>query len=326
MTKIDIITGGCGFIGSHLTEKLLSIGRKVVVIDHAPSLNLAHVEHHDNLEIYDCDIRHKEFQRLFYNAENVYHLAALADIIPSIENPRDYYETNVSGTFNILEAVQKYGCKKFVYAASASCYGLAKTPTAEYEEISPQYPYALTKYLGEQFVMHWSKVYGINATSLRLFNVYGLRSRTSGTYGAMFGVFLAQLANKKALTVVGDGKQQRDFVHVSDVVNALITVAESDRNGIFNVGTGNPVSINRIVHLLGGEQVNIPKRPGEPDITCADISKIKRELGWKPKVSIEEGVAELLAHLGDYRDAPLWTPRTIKEATKEWHRCLKSSA
>lgn len=319
LPKEDVILGGSGFIGSHLVERLLQLGRKVIVIDIAEPKNLAHLIDHENLEIYELDIRRTEFQRLLCNAENVYHLAALADIVPSIENPKDYYDTNVTGTFNVLEAVRKYGCNKFLYAASSSCYGMNGGTT---EEISPQYPYALTKYLGEQIVMHWAKVYGINATSLRLFNVYGRRSRTNGTYGAMFGVFLAQLANQKPLTVVGDGEQKRDFTYVSDAVEAFIAAANAD-NGIYNVGSGYPTSVNRIVELLGSPEVShLPHRPGEPNMTCADISKIK-STGWSPKVSIEQGVATMLAHKDDWKDAVVWDREKIAEATKEWMNRLK---
>ena len=155
-----------------------------------------------------------------------------------------------------------------------------------------RYPYALTKYLGEQMVMHWAQVYRLPAVSVRFFNVYGPRARTSGTYGAVFGVFLAQLLAGQPLTIVGNGEQTRDFTFVSDVVDALLTVAASDKIGeIYNVGSGKPVSVNELVRLLGSPpSVNIPKRPGEPDCTWADISKIRTELGWEPKISFADGV------------------------------------
>lgn len=315
MSGIDIVTGGCGFIGSHLVEALIANGRDVWVIDKSGKLI------RDAYRQSQKDISYTSLD--FEGVDTVYHLAALADIIPSIENPRDYYETNVTGTFNVLEAARKAGCKKFIYAASASCYGdVGAFPTTENTVENPRYPYALTKYLGEQLVMHWSKVYKIPAISLRLFNVYGLRHRTSGAYGAMFGTFLAQKANGKPLTIVGDGHQERDFVHVSDVVDAFIKAADSDCQGIYNVGTGSPESVNYIAKIIGGETVHIPKRPGEPDITCANISKIKRELGWIPKVGIEEGIKELLEHLEDYKDAPVWESETIAKATEKWFEVL----
>lgn len=317
----SIVTGGAGFIGSHLVDALLKRGDEVNVIDICKSpKNLP--QFHDYLNYIYADIRHSGiFDEI---PDCIFHLAAIADIVPSIENPAEYFHANVTGTLNILEAARKSGCKKFIYAASASCYGdTPLIPTAEYSPNKPQYPYALTKYLGEQLVMHWSKVYGIPAISLRLFNVYGPRSRTNGTYGAMFGTFLAQLANEKPLTIVGDGTQGRDFIYISDVVDAMLIAADSDKLGIYNIGTGKPTSVNRIVELLGAkETVNIPKRPGEPDITCADISKIKKDLNWEPKVSIEEGVAELLEHVDSYKNAPVWVAATIEKATSEWFRRL----
>ena len=182
--------------------------------------------------------------------------------------------------FASLEAARRTGVKRFVYVASSSCYGIPSSyPTPETAPADPRYPYALTKYLGEQLVMHWAQVYRLPAVSVRLFNVYGPRARTSGTYGAVFGVFLAQLLAGEPLTIVGDGEQTRDFTFVTDVVDALIAVAESDKIGeIYNVGSGQPVSVNELVRLLGSPpSVHIPKRPGEPDCTWADISKIRRE-------------------------------------------------
>lgn len=305
---IDIVTGGAGFIGSHLVDALKAAGRQVMVID--------------NKDNPSGDIRKQ--QPIPQDIDRIFHLAALADIVPSIENPVEYYDVNVNGTFMALETARRYGAK-IIYAASASCYGSNPiAPTIEEHTRTPAYPYALTKYLGEQLIMHWSKVYKIPAVSLRLFNVYGTRSRTTGTYGAMFGTFLAQIANDKPITIVGDGTQQRDFVHVSDVARAFIKAADSDRNGIYNVGSGNPVSINAIADLLGAqERVYLPKRPGEPDVTCADIHKIERELEWQPQVSIEEGIKELLANIGYWKDAPVWSADSIKEATKGWFECLQ---
>ena len=178
----------------------------------------------------------------------------MADIVPSIEIPDDYYHSNVNSTFNVLEACRKHSVKKIIYSASSSCYGTPdEYPTKETAKIRTQYPYALTKHLGEQLVMHWCQVYNLSAVSLRFFNVYGPRSRTSGTYGAVFGVFLAQKLSGKPFTVVGDGTQTRDFTYVSDVVDAIIAVTESDVNGeIINIGSDRTYSVNHLVELLGG--------------------------------------------------------------------------
>ncbi|MCK4819118.1 GDP-mannose 4,6-dehydratase, partial [bacterium] len=180
-----------------------------------------------------------------------------------------------------------------------------------------------TKYLGEQIVLHWGKVYKLPVISLRLFNVYGPRSRTSGTYGAVLGIFLAQKIHGRSFTIVGDGKQERDFVYVSDVAEAFVKAASSEvKNEIFNVGSGNPQSINKLVSLLDGEKIHIPKRPGEPNRTFADISKIKKLLGWQPKVSFEEGIQKILENIDCWKEAPVWTPKKIEEATKDWFRYL----
>jgi UDP-glucose 4-epimerase len=181
----------------------------------------------------------------------------------------------------------------------------------------------LTKRLGEELVMHWAQVYQLPAIALRLFNVYGPRSRTSGTYGAVFGVFLAQKLANKPFTVVGDGTQTRDFTYVTDVANAFLTAAKSSRCGeIYNVGSGQTISVNRLVELLVGDVTYIPKRPGEPDCTFADISKIRRDLNWQPKVDIEKGVEQVLANIDYWRSAPVWTPATIATATQDWFKYL----
>ena len=181
------------------------------------------------------------------------------------------------------------------------------------------YPYALTKFLGEQYVMHWSQTYSLPAISLRLFNVYGPRSRTTGAYGAVFGVFLAQKLAGKRFTVVGDGKQTRDFTFVTDVADAFATAAASDISGeIFNVGSGATQSINHLVGLLGGPVTHIPKRPGEPDCTFADVAKIHAALGWRAAVPFDDGVRVMLDNIQLWRDAPVWDEESIALATRQW--------
>jgi UDP-glucose 4-epimerase len=324
--KSTLITGGAGFIGSHLVDAILQKGHEVIVLDNFSTgrpQNLDHVA--DKIQLIKCDISQKgKWQDYFKGVDWVFHLAALADIVPSIEKPDEYYKSNVNGTFNVLEACRKYHVKKIVYSASSSCYGIPdEFPTKETAEIRSQYPYALTKYLGEQLVMHWCQVYDLPAVSLRFFNVYGPRSRTSGTYGAVFGVFLAQKLAGKPYTVVGDGTQTRDFTFVSDIVNAIIAVAKSDVSGeIINIGSDNTYSVNQLVELLGGDVVHIPKRPGEPDCTWADISKAKKLLNWQPKVSLEEGVGILLDNIDYWREAPVWDKKSIAKATEKWFEYL----
>ncbi|CAB5003226.1 MAG: NAD-dependent epimerase/dehydratase family protein [Actinobacteria bacterium] len=323
-----IVTGGAGFIGSHLVDALLAENIAVRVIDNYSTgrpENLAHVA--GQVELVEADFaKPGSWQKLFQDTDWVFHLGALADIVPSIQRPTDYFQANVDGTFNILEAAKNAGVKRFVYAASSSCYGIPdKYPTSEAAEISPQYPYALTKRLGEELVMHWAQLYNLPAIALRLFNVYGPRSRTSGTYGAVLGVFLAQKLANKPFTVVGDGTQTRDFTYVTDVANAFLTAAQSSVcEEIFNVGSGETVSVNRLVELLGGEVTYIPKRPGEPDCTFADITKIRRELKWQPKVDIKQGVDNVLANIDYWKSAPVWTPATIATATEDWFKYLGS--
>lgn len=325
---ISLVTGGCGFIGSHIVDKLLKEGHHVRVIDNFSTGRPDNIKHHknnSNLEVFHLDIRNKEeITPVFDGVDYVFHMAALADIVPSIQNPEEYYTSNVLGTFHVLECAKNAEIKKLVYAASSSCYGIPdEFPTKETAEIRPQYPYALTKRLGEETVLHWGQVYHLPVVTLRLFNVYGTRSRTSGTYGAVFGVFLAQKLAGKPFTVVGDGNQTRDFTFVTDVANAFYTAAVSDiSNQTYNVGSGGTYSVNRLCELLGGEITHIPKRPGEPDCTFADTGKIEKELNWKASVTLDEGVSLILDNIDYWREAPVWTPDAIGDATKDWFKYL----
>ncbi|HEX9446493.1 MAG TPA: SDR family oxidoreductase [Dongiaceae bacterium] len=328
MNKFCVVTGGAGFIGSHLTERLIADGHRVLVIDnmHTGRLsNLDGLRHDGRLDVVEAGVEDRgQMLSLFNGADWVFHLAARADIVPSIQEPVEYHRANVEGTMSVLEAARHAKVKRFIYAASSSCYGVpAIYPTPETAPAEPQYPYALTKYVGEQYVLHWYQVYGLPALSLRFFNVFGLRHRTTGAYGAAFGVFLAQKLAGQPFTIVGDGNQTRDFTYVTDIADALVTAAQSDHSGrIYNVGSGGTYSVNSLIDLLGGERVHIPKRPGEPDCTFADISRITTELGWHPKVAFADGVRQMLAHIEDWRDAPVWTEDKIREATRDWFRFL----
>lgn len=323
-----LVTGGAGFIGSHLVDRLLADGNTVITIDNFSSgrhENLEQQRGNKNLTIIEADISYLDkIMPYFRGVENVYHIAGLADIVPSIVNPLAYYRANVTGTMCVAEASRLSGVKKLIYAASSSCYGIPDIyPTPETAQIRPQYPYAFTKYLGEQIILHWGKVYKLPVLSLRLFNVYGPRSRTSGTYGAVFGVFLTQKLKSKPFTVVGDGNQTRDFIYVLDVVNAFVRAADSNLEyEVMNVGSGKAYSINQLVAMLGDNIVHVPKRPGEPDCTWADITKIKKLIGWEEKVAFEEGVKTLLDNIGDWEAAPVWTPEKIGLATKDWFKYL----
>ena len=328
--KNVIVTGGCGFIGSHLAELLAIKGFNVFVIDNLFSGKKTNIKTAKNIRIIKEDILN--IKKILSKIKNkkihaIFHLAAMADIVPSIIDPIKYMNTNVMGTTKILEIARMKKVKKFIYIASSSCYGIPKKyPTKESSEIKCEYPYALSKNLGEQITMHWNKIYNINCNSIRLFNVYGPRSRTSGAYGAVFGVFLAQILKKFPLTVVGDGKQSRDFTYVTDVVEGIYKVFQNGRRGeIYNLGSGKAPSINKIISLLNyKKRIRLPVRPGEPPKTLGSIKKIKKEIGWTPKIDIKIGIKEMKKNIQYWKDAPLWTKSKIKSATKDWFKYLKN--
>lgn len=324
---IAVVTGGAGFIGSHMVDLLLERGFQVRVIDNfsgGRESNLAHHSNNSDLSIDCMDIRSLSPESSsFKDARYVFHFAGIGDIVPSIEKPLEYMSTNVQGTARVLEAARVARINKLVYAASSSCYGLASTPTREDHRIDPQYPYALSKYQGEQATLHWGRIYGLPVNSIRIFNAYGPRVRTTGAYGAVFGVFFRQKIAGKPFTVVGDGAQRRDFIYASDVAQAFLAAAETALTGqIWNLGAGNPQSVNRLVELIGGPVEYISKRPGEPDCTWADIAKITLDLDWKPKISFEQGVMQMIADLSYWRDAPLWDAQSIEKATQAWFHYL----
>jgi UDP-glucose 4-epimerase len=324
---VAVVTGGAGFIGSHMADNLLARGYRVRAVDNFVSgreSNIAHLAGNADFSFERADVRDlKPDSKVFSGARQVIHFAGIGDIVPSIERPDEYLSANVQGTVRVLECARHAGVKKLVYAASSSCYGLADTPTREDHPIAPQYPYALSKYMGEQACLHWHQVYGLPVNSIRIFNAFGTRVRTTGAYGAVFGVFFRQKLAGKPYTVVGDGTQRRDFLYVTDVAEAFRLASETDKTGqIWNLGAGNPQSVNRLVELLGGEKVYIPKRPGEPDCTWADISRITRDLGWRPQVPFEEGVRRMMAEIDVWQDAPLWDPESISRATKTWFQYL----
>ena len=326
--KIALVTGGAGFIGSHLVDLLLNKGFEVRVIDNLSGgrkKNFSHNIRNKRFKFKNIDINKiKNNEKFFKNVNFVYHLAGLGDIVPSIEKPKNYLMTNVQGTVNVLEASRFYKVKKFVYAASSSCYGINNSRTNEKEKISPEYPYALSKNLGEQVAFHWHKVYKLPVNSIRIFNAYGPRVRTTGAYGAVFGVFFRQKLDNSPLTIVGDGKQSRDFIIVTDVAEPFYIASITKYIGkIYNLGSDDPKTVNNLAKLIGGLKTYIPERPGEPKKTWANISKIKRELKWFPKVKFDDGVKIMLNDINLWKDAPLWNKKSIKKATKSWFKFLK---
>ncbi len=323
-----LITGGAGFIGSNLVDVLVKKKHQVIVIDNLITGRKKNLEKsYKKISFFKIDVAYlsKKHNKIFKNIDCIFHLAGLADIVPSITDPNKYFKANVIGTERVLEFAKNNKVKKFIYAASASCYGIPKNfPTSEKDIIDPRYPYALTKKIGEDLVLHWAQVYKMNNSSLRLFNVYGRRSRTTGAYGALFGVLLAQKIKNKPLTIVGDGNQTRDFIYIDDLINGFVkAITKSKKGEVYNLASGKETKINKIAKLIGGKKVFIPKRPGEPTRSLANITKARKHFNWKPNVTIEKGVNKLLNNINDWKNAPLWTEKKISYATKEWFKFLK---
>lgn len=323
--KIAVVTGGAGFIGSHMVELLIEKNFEVRIIDNFCTGSMRNLSHLKNkIKIKNIDICKISKQDSFFkHVDYVFHFAGIADLIPSIKQPVKYIENNFMGTIKVLEASIYNNIKKIVYAASASCYGKTSKPVSEEKKINIEHPYGFSKYLGEQAIMQWCKIFKLPAISLRLFNVYGTRSRTSGAYGAVLGVFLKQKIANKPLTVVGDGKQTRDFVFVKDVVYAFYLAAISKKSGeIYNVGSNIESNINKLASLISDKKINIPDRPGEARRSCAVIHKIKKDLKWKAKVKLNSGINYVLQNIEHWKKAPLWTKKNINIATKEWFKIL----
>lgn len=327
MKNTALVTGGCGFIGSHLVDLLIENGYKVRIIDNLSNGNLNNLIQHKtnhNLEFIEVDIRNLNKKTNFFKGiDIVFHLAGIGDIVPSIEHPQQYMDINVQGTVNVLENSRNANVKRFVYASSSSCYGLTSGITDENHPINPQYPYALSKNLGETVAFHWGNVYNLNVNSICIFNAYGLRVKTQGAYGAVFGVFLKQKLAQRPLTIVGNGLQTRDFVHVKDVARAFYLAGNTKVNGErFNIGSGKPIAILELAKMLGDLISFIPSRPGEPTTTHANIRKAKEILGWIPEIDFKSGVKEMVDNIDSWSDAPLWDPNSIAQATKTWFKYL----
>ncbi len=327
MKFTSLVTGGAGFLGSHMVDFLLKKKHKVIVVDDLSTgikENLSHNLNNKNFFFIKKNIQNFKLSDLKNKKiDYIFHFAGRAAIVPSIVNPSLYFNTNVLGTLNLLENFRKLKIKKFVYAASSSCYGNAKVPTNENNTISLLHPYAASKYYGEQLCMHWNNVYKMPINSIRIFNAYGTRVSFNQGYGAAFSIFLKQKLEKKPLTIVGNGKQKRDFIFATDLAKAFYLSAKSKYSGeIYNFGTGKPTSVNKIAKLIGGKKINIPRRPGEPNITQANINKIKKHLRWKPKVSISNGTASMIKNINFWKKGKLWTKSTIMKETKEWFKIL----
>ncbi len=291
-----LITGGAGFIGSNLVDKLIEQNNQVVIIDNLSTGKKGYLN--SKARFYNKDIRNlEEIKPLFKNIDWVFHLAAQPRIQPSIKKPAESHSNNVNGTLNVLIASKDAGVKKFIYSASSSAYGeQQELPLKEDIKAKPKTPYSVFKWVGEKYCQLFTDLYNLPTVCLRYFNVYGPRQSTVGAYATVIGIFLNQAKNNKPLTIVGDGKQTRDFTHVKDVVRANILAAKSNKAGeaeVINIGAGKNYSINQVAEMISNNTTNIPQRPGEARDTLADNSKAKKLLNWEPSIDLQEGIKEL---------------------------------
>ena len=288
-----LVTGGAGFIGSNLVDKLLEDNHDVVVFDNETANTHDGYYWNDKAENYHVDLSKNRSSNLLQtycmDVDCIFHMAADISVQYSIESPFESYSNNINSLFNVLEFAKRYNISKVVFSSSASVYGVTDKVCVETDATDPLNAYALSKLNGEQIMKMYHDLYDINTVSLRYFNVYGPRQSNTGQYAPVVGIFQKQKESNGALTIVGDGEQTRDFVHVFDVVSANMLVADKDVNGVYNVGTGVEYSVNQIADMISDNQVYIPARVGEARRSVADISKIK-SIGWRPNVKLEEWI------------------------------------
>ncbi len=298
MSKL-IVTGGAGFIGSHLTDELVRLGHEVVVID---NLMLGRKEFiNKKAKFYKKDIRdYKSLKKIFKNIEAVFHLAADPRLPISIADPLVTNDINVNGTLSVLWAAKENQIAKVVFSSSCAVYGLEEPPFKEDTKVNPVSPYGLHKLIGESYCKLFSKLYDLKTVSLRYFNVFGPRKLATGAYPMVIPIFLNQRSKNVPMTIVGNGQATRDYIHVRDVVQANILAWQSkvSDGSVINIGSGNQTSVNGIADLIGGAKTNIPARIGEMASAAADNSKAKKLLGWEPTIPLEEGIAELKKEWG----------------------------
>jgi len=292
--KLSVVTGGAGFIGSNLVERLLERGDQVVVIDNESANTHDEVYWNPNAMNVKGDVT--DFSLLknaCINADCIYHLAADISIQYSIENPTESYKNNVVGTLNVLEVARVLGIKKVVFSSTAAIYGSTSKPCVETDRPDPLNPYSVSKLAGENLMKMYNDLYGIETVSLRYFNVYGPRQAHKGQYAPVIGIFQKQKFEGKPLTIIGDGNQTRDFIHVADVAHANMMVAEKDIVGVFNVGSGTEYSVNQIASLTNNPHgtTTMPSREGEARRSISDNSKLKN-IGWQPRIGLEAWIAK----------------------------------
>jgi UDP-glucose 4-epimerase len=298
--KKVVVTGGAGFIGSNLVDELIKRGADVAVIDNLSTGKKENLN--PKAKFYEVDIRDfAKLKPLFKGVDYVFHLAALARVQESIEDPIKYNDVNVNGTLNVLKAAKDNGVKRVVYSAYCAAYGdQTKMPIREDASINPISPYGLQKYVGELYCKMFADVYKLGTVSLRYFNVYGPRQSFDGPYSLVMGIFLRQRLNGEPMTIVGDGEQKRDYVSVFDIVNANILAATGDKVGngeVINIGTGKNYTVNDLAKMIGGKTVNLSARL-EPREILADNTKAREFLGWEPKVNLVEWVAGYKKEIG----------------------------
>lgn len=292
----SLVTGGAGFIGSNLVDKLLDMGQEVIVIDNEFSEAHDQFYWNDKAQNYKYDIRDYENTRSLYDGvDYVFHLAAEARIQPAIINPIEAVSINSFGTATVLQCSREAKVKKVLYSSTSSAYGMNPFPNVETQPDDCLNPYSVSKVSGEKLCKMYNNLYGLKTICFRYFNVYGERQPLRGQYAPVVGIFLRQRKNGESLTIVGDGEQRRDFTHVSDIVNANIMSAisniEDEYYGqVYNVGTGKNYSINEVAAFISNNVEYVSPRIGETRITLADNSKIKKVFGWEPKVNLKDWI------------------------------------
>jgi len=295
-----VVTGGNGFIGSHIVDKLIEMGHEVCVLDNNSAESNEKFYFNEKAENYKASIcDYDSLKKVFKGAQLVFHLAAESRIQPAILNPAYATEVNVGGTCNVLQAARECGVDRVIYSSTSAGYGLKnKPPLREDMPKDCLNPYSVTKCAGEDLCVMYNNLFGLKTVCLRYFNVYGDRQPIKGQYAPVVGLFLEQRANGEAMTIVGDGLQRRDFTHISDVVQANVLAAFSDNSKVFgevfNVGTGTNYSVLELAQMIGGEYVHTEERPGEARHTQADNTKIRTLLGWAPTVNFEEWIKETI--------------------------------
>jgi len=292
---ISIVTGGAGFIGSHIVEKLKRLDHMVVVIDNEYSDNDNFTWRKDTLNV-NIDITdYKALKKACTGADYIFHLAAEARIGPAIENPVNALNINTIGTCNVLQCAREVGAKKVLYSSTSSGYGLNEAPNVETQPDDCLNPYSVSKIAGEKLCKMYTDLYGLNTIIFRYFNVFGERAPRKGQYAPVTGIFLRQRAAGEPLTIVGDGEQRRDYIYVKDVANANVMAAisnpDDDAYGqVYNVGSGKNYSVNEIASFISDDTINIPPRIGEARNSLANIDKIQKTFAWKPEVDVEQWI------------------------------------